>query len=200
MSRTRKDAARGRAALLLAAGALLASLAGCGGDDPTDTLGGGSGDGGSMFDDEPSIVATFDLSGDVTLKKTVDTVMPRNRDGAKPASCAEYAKGFSGGAGTTFVLPTFALDEKIDGHRLILDGQVTDYTGPASYPLEKLAGNGSAIGFVIDDHPLQPKDGGDVSVTVNADGSGEFTFDQLAEVNSGPWSISGKLTWTCKNP
>ncbi|HEX6869955.1 MAG TPA: hypothetical protein VF163_02560 [Micromonosporaceae bacterium] len=188
------------AGLVAVGAALLLALAACGGDSAGGAPGGGD---GGMFGDEPAIEASFDISGDVTLKESVTTILPRNKDGSKAATCEEYAKGFKTGERTVLDLPNFITDSKVGGHSLILDGRVSHYNGPGTYSESELSGTGNPIGFSIDGHALVAKEGANVSVTVNADGSGTFAFAELTETSTGitnPQSITGKLTWTCKNP
>lgn len=190
-----------RAAGVVLAVLMTPLLAACGADP---LGGGGAGDKDSdvSLTGEAEITASFEISGDVSVNGEITDNVPANKDGSFPGSCEEYAKGFKLEDGRVVLdLPRF-LGSEVDGHSLMLDGRISEYAGPGTYPLEKLSGSGNPIGFSIDSHALVAEETATVTVTVNADGSGSFTFDKLTETSTGitnPQSITGKMTWTCQN-
>lgn len=196
------SARRGRLGFVAVACVALFGLAACGGDQ-ADAGGIGGGSDSDEFSGEPTIQATFDITGSVTLKETITNILPARKDGTKAATCEEYAKGYSPSSGRLVLdLPNFVAADEIDGHSFVLDGRVSHYTGPGTYQTADLSGTGNPIGFSIDGHALVAKETSVVTVTVKADGSGSFVFDELTETSTGitnPQSITGSLTWTCQN-
>ena len=74
------------------------------------------------------------------------------------------------------------------------------YHGPGSYP--SLTFNDPSTETIILDassssEPFQPIPGATQSLTVNADGSGSFTFTNWQDAGSRP--ESGTESWTCKD-
>lgn len=192
-------AIRHRARMVAITAGLLLATAGCG-DDPSGPA--GANDDGGTSAGEPTIQATFDITGVVTVKDTVTSILPAGYSGTKPATCDEYAKGSTTSSGKpVLMLPNFVTEDSIGGQRLTVDGKVSDYHGPGTYPRSQLSGQGGAIAIMTGDHSLSAGDKSNLSVTINPDGSGSFTFDQLMGMSNGttPESISGKLSWTCKD-
>ncbi len=80
---------------------------------------------------------------------------------------------------------------------------ITDYRGPGTYAKKDLSGLGSPSGIITPGAGwtfvlVEDSTG---SATVNADGSGSFTFDKLGTGQYGhPETVSGSVTWTCHNP
>jgi len=144
-----------------------------------------------------SISGAVDASGPYTLQLL-------NLGGIRPdlVSCAAFAQGQQtpdGGSG--FRLPdppTFGTT--FGGHTVLVPVEVSPYAGPGSYA--RNAGVQLGPGVVIDDTSYDEAAGQDYQVSVNADGSGTFTFTNLHAPSgagvpySGP-AISGSMSWTC---
>lgn len=200
-----------------ALGAVLA-LGACGGGGGSGTAGnpfgaaggnggggggnGGGGNGGNGNAQGGKLTVKIDLTGEVTLNGTLTMGIP----GAKLINtCADYVKGSHEDGQSLFALPSLiSVDTgKIDGKELAIDALIEDYTGPGSYGRDKIAGNGSEGGILIDYKPYSVlPEGTSSQVVVDASGGGSWTFTRLAfDDGSGNPSpgINGKITWTCQD-
>lgn len=83
-----------------------------------------------------------------------------------------------------------------------LESLVTEYTGPGTYPIGQLSGEGTDFTIVIGEARYQPDPEGTstAELTVEADGSGSlrasgFTIDDGSGTLSPP--ADAEVTWTC---
>src|SRR5579859_2132763 len=144
-----------------------------------------------------SITGAVEVSGPYTLQLL-------NLGGIRPdyVSCAAFAQGQrtpTGGSG--FRLPDPPMfGTTFGGHTVLAPVEVSPYPGPGSYA--RNAGVQLGPGVVLDDTSYNEAAGPDYQVSVNADGSGTFTFTNLhapsgtGDPYSGP-AISGSMSWTC---
>jgi hypothetical protein len=199
----RHRAAKGAAGL---AGVLLAvALAACGGSSatpaastssstsPAGTTSTAAAPTGTPI---PGLVAfhgTFQLHGAVTKQATF-IGYPANT--AAPHSCAGIgAKGTGAPVG---LKPEFGIPTPPAGSSVYVNASIVPYTGPGTYGHAAfLSGGGASIivGSGPGYNPLSPK--ATVSVTVDANGSGTFTFANATAVSPGKPTLSGTVSWTC---
>jgi hypothetical protein len=91
--------------------------------------------------------------------------------------------------------------------KVMVDTDVDNYKGPGTYTQAAGGGGGVTVGAKATasgdfNYWINSSNGTTWKLVVKADGSGSFTFAKAwgggADATSGP-SISGKVTWTCKN-
>jgi hypothetical protein len=114
-----------------------------------------------------------------------------------PATCSSWAEGTD----EELVLPLF-IDGLDDGTAFGMQSLVTDYSGPGTYPIDQLSGEGSDFTIVIGEERYQPDPEGTstAELTVDADGSGSLTASGFrVDDGSGTLSepIDAEITWTC---
>ena len=134
--------------------------------------------------------ATVSITGSTTLDGTAGSYI----DGD---DCSDWAKG----EGDNLRLPLF-VDGLTDGTPFGMQQLVTSYTGPGTYDLDQLSGEGSSFTLVAGENRYVASPDGDAtaSLTIEADGSGSLTVEQF-EIDSGSGSYSSPVdatvTWTC---
>ena len=212
-----------RALPWLAAAALLVPLAGCGGSsadsgsgsgsDPGsstgDTAGAKSDGGGGLADGcqkqlGPTVCFSYDLTGALAAKGT-SSGMVSTGNGTDYETCADWMKGEPDGddGQPSWSMPqgvAFKEGDKFGG----LTGDIIEhYHGPGTYEKKDLSGQGSPSGVIAYGSSLSFVLVGTSTgtATVNADGSGKFTFTDMGTGQSGhPEVLSGTVAWTCHNP
>jgi hypothetical protein len=149
---------------------------------------------------------TVDITGDNTASGAFSTVGYTRR-----GSCAEYAAEGSaasdpGPAETegTFKIPGPAigvpLDPSGDVYASTLRIAPVIYQGPGTYVNDETTEHilGQIVLNELPDGPSYFLEDGNATVTINADGSGTLTFEDIPEDTDGiPTSISGTVTWVC---
>jgi hypothetical protein len=206
-----------RALPWLAAAALLVPLAGCGGSSSSDTssstgdtaaAGSGSGSGGLPAGCQkqigPTVCFTYDLTGAMTAKGT-SSGMVSTGNGTDYESCADWTKGEPDGddGQPSLSMPQGGALEPGDKFGGLTGNIIEHYHGPGTYQKADLSGQGSPSGVITEGAGANFVLVGDSTgtATVNADGSGNFTFTNLGTGQSGhPETLSGSVTWTCHNP
>jgi hypothetical protein len=199
----------------LAAAALLIPLAGCGGsssdgsaaaavagDPAADSGNGRAGDCAMLIG--PTVCFHYALTGSVTAQGTEAGQVATN-NGVDYKTCADWTKGEPDGDDGEPSLSLPSGGPKKDGdHFGGLTGDIIEhYQGPGTYEKKDLSGLGSPSGIITydtqDNFVLQEDSTG--SATINADGSGSFTFADMGTGQSGnDATVSGSVTWTCHNP
>jgi hypothetical protein len=136
---------------------------------------------------------TFQLRGAVTRQSTF---IGYPGSTAAPGSCAAIgAKGTGAPAG---LKPEFAIPTPPAGSSTYFNASVVPYTGPGTYGHAAFISGGGAsiiVGSGPGYDPLSPK--ATVSVTIDANGSGTFTFANATAVSPGKPTLSGTVSWTC---
>jgi hypothetical protein len=189
-----------------AALSLLGAVVACGGSDSGDGSGADSvaADSGGGSGLGPVIKMNFDLTGDRQLSGASSS-MPAVDNGISPETCADYAKGGKDAddGETHYVLPQ-NMNDKVGGKQLFVGVTVKDYTGPGTYEKKSLTDQGSPPGIIVDGKLYYTQGGTTSQVVVDDKAGGSWTFAGLSVKNAdgteggGP-TLSGKLTWTCKN-
>jgi hypothetical protein len=128
-----------------------------------------------------------------------------NVTGDRPdvASCAAFAQGIRNADGTGFGVTSPPIGATVGGHAVLIPVSVSPYPGPGAYGRDQ--GVQLGAGVIIDNtNYLLADEGQDyvVTVTVNPDGSGSFSFTNLhaGSLDTGQAtdaSISGSDVWTC---
>jgi hypothetical protein len=179
---------------------LLAAVAACsssGAGAVAAAGGGGSGLG-------PVVSVTFELTGEHQVSGT-SASMPAVDNGISPQTCAEYAKGGTDpdDGETHFVLPQ-TMNDEVGGKQLFVGVTVQDYTGPGTYEKKSLTDQGSPPGISVDGTLYYTQGDTTSQVVVDDEAGGSWIFAGLSVKNpdgtegGGP-TLSGKLTWTCRN-
>jgi hypothetical protein len=191
-------------AMTATAGALLAiTLAGCGGSPSsapaagsppsTGTTGTAAPPGGSPIPGLLAFNGTFQLHGAITKQSAFSGNFAAS---SGTSSCAALAaKGTFTPPGEK---PQFALPTPHVGSSVYFLASILPYHGPGTYGRAALLGGGGASiisGPTAEYNPLAST--ATVSVTIEADGSGTYTFANAAAVNPAKPSVSGSLSWTC---
>jgi hypothetical protein len=114
---------------------------------------------------------------------------------ARTPTCEQLAqKGFSD-TSPTFTTPGGDGKATINGFAIAVGYSISSYHGPGTY---QLTGDNSSIpaGASVDQSSSQDPFGGEAaSATINADGSGEFSFSGWKD--STDRSEAADVTWTC---
>ena len=213
-----------RALPWLAAAALLVPLAGCGGSSSGSGSGGagsstgdtaaavsdGDGGGGGGLPDGcqkqsgPTVCFSYDLTGAVTAKGTSSGMLATG-NGTDYETCADWTKGEPDGddGQPSLSMPHGAQYQQGDKFGGLTGNIIEHYHGPGTYQKKDLSGQGSPSGIITPSSTtgfvLVGSSTG--TATINADGSGNFTFTKLG---TGQYAhdetVSGSVTWTCHNP
>ena len=199
--------ARTRAAALLLLAAV--PLAGCGGSAasssasaagaaPAAGASAAAGDQGTALgacganpypDSEPLACLSYELTGGLTEKGTTVSSM------SEAKTCAEWVEGSIFGGKPVLKMP--AVGGVSEGKFLGLSGTVADYKGPGTYP----AGVLDAVSVDLSAPArYEPGSSSTGTLTVEADGSGSFTFAGYTGTDGAPGSVSGTVSWTCHDP
>jgi hypothetical protein len=207
-----------RALPWLAAAALLVPLAGCGGSSSADTgsstgdtaaAGSGGGGGGGLPDGcqkqiGPTVCFSYDLTGALTAKGT-SSGMVSTGNGTDYETCADWTKGEPDGddGQPSLSMPQGGPVKPGDKFGGLTGDIIEHYKGPETYKKDDLSGQGSPSGVITEgagaNFVLVGSSTG--TATINADGSGNFTFSKLGTGQYGhPETLSGSVTWTCHNP
>lgn len=208
-----------RAIPWLAAAALLVPLAGCGGSSSDSGSGSGpstgdtaaaeAGGGGSLPDGcqkqlGPTVCFTYDLTGALTAKGT-SSGMTATGNGSDYETCADWVKGEPDGddGEPSLSMPQGAGHQEGDEFGGLTGNIIEHYRGPGTYQKKDLSGQGSPSGVLTygssENFVLVGTSTG--TATVNADGSGNFTFTNLGTGQYGhDEKLSGSVAWTCHNP
>ncbi|MDT5023933.1 MAG: hypothetical protein QOE61_359 [Micromonosporaceae bacterium] len=186
----------------MAAVASLLALGACGGGDGAGTPAGPAVDGGDSASLGPTLTVTLDVTGETSIKGSSTSSAPSN-NGISPKNCADYAKGSTKDNGKTYYVMPSLLGSDVDGKKVLVAALVSNYTGPGSYGLGSISGQGTAGGIEVGDRPyvIQPQITKGELVT-DAKGGATWTFTRLAfSDGSGKTSpgINGKISWTCKD-
>jgi hypothetical protein len=150
----------------------------------------------------PKVTLTFDIEGAETLKGDLDGGMPPVKDQPLTETCAAYAKGGTKSSGErTFLLPLLT-PLPLGDNTVMFAVRINEYTGPGMYTEPQVSGNPwiqTGKGGPYEDSA--DVGGAGATVTVNADGSGELTFERLFNQEKGDPGpeISGRVSWTCKD-
>jgi hypothetical protein len=111
-------------------------------------------------------------------------------------TCEQWALGFEG------ALEIPVMFAPVNGTDFAMGELVKPYAGPGSYSADVLSGRGAPFSVTVgkDTYSLET---GPATFKVNADGSGNFTFDGFtssADTQPRPAALSGTVQWTCSNP
>lgn len=160
------------------------------GDSPPSSSG-GEGGCGEVY--TTSLCATVKVTG----SETVDDQAVSAVDGE---DCATWAQGTDG----ELRLPLF-IDGLSDGTPFTMERLVTDYTGPGTYELDQLSGEGSNFTLVVGSNRYVARPDGEASATLTIDeaGSGSVAISQF-EVSDGAGGytspVDADIYWTCTEP
>jgi hypothetical protein len=149
-----------------------------------------------------TIQGTLAINGAAQISGTYTTQL-LNIAGIRPdvVSCAAFAQGITNADGTGWSVPDPGFGTTVGGHTVLMPVAVSPYPGPGNYTGDQ--GVELGAGVVIDDTNYIVADAPtDYRVSVNADGSGSFTFTNLhaGSLTTGTVStatISGSDVWTC---
>ncbi|WP_183192732.1 hypothetical protein [Actinoplanes lutulentus] len=147
----------------------------------------------------PRLTVTLKLDGAITVTGEQTALAPSG--GANfLKSCSEYAQGNTEQA--LFMSPGL-LDGDVDGKKVTIEMWIDDYTGPGSFPKDRLAAPGSSPSIAVDNviYATWPDSTGSKAV-INDDGSGEWTFTKLATTGPGGLpgdAVDGSVSWTCRD-
>ncbi len=153
----------------------------------------GGDDGGCGTVYTTSVCATVKVTG----SETVDDNAVSAVDGD---DCAAWAKG----SDDELRLPLF-IDGLSDGTPFTMERLVTDYTGPGTYELDKLSGEGTGFTLVVGSNRYVARPDGDATATLTIDeaGSGSVAISQF-EVSDGAGGygspVDADIYWTCIEP
>jgi hypothetical protein len=176
---------------------LLVLTVACGDSGGSDGGGGGGGNG------VPSVTVMGDVI--VTGSALAAGMFTRPSFSSQP-SCEIWASEGAGGQDQdppgTFRVPAPFLGEPLEPSGDVYNSTVRiefDYAGPGTYEnngeVTQIFGK-IVIGNLNNSPEYYPEDG-IATVTVNADGSGTFVFEDIPEVVEGILTISGTVVWTC---
>lgn len=103
---------------------------------------------------------------------------------AAAATCADAAKGFNQD-GTRYQPPHNPQDAKLNGgdghqHAVTITLHVTGFKGPGAYTKDSIQGDDDFQLLLVDGVSYGVVNGGTVTLTVNADGSGRLQLDKLS--------------------
>jgi hypothetical protein len=216
-----------RALPWLAAAALLVPLAGCGGSSSSggsdgggsstgdtaaavsDGDGGDGGGGGDLPDGckkqiGPTVCFTYELTGAVTATGTSSGLVATG-NGTDYETCADWTKGEPDGddGQPSLSMPQGSQYQQGDKFGGLTGNIIEHYHGPGTYQKKDLSGQGSPSGVITPSSTLNfvLVDDSTGTATVNADGSGKFTFTNMGTGQYGhPETLSGTVGWTCHNP
>lgn len=206
-----------RAVPWLAAAALLVPLAGCGGSSSgsgsgsstgdaaaAKAAGGGNLEAGCQKQLGPTVCFSYDLTGGLTAKGTSSGLVATG-NGTDYETCADWVKGEPDGddGQPSLSMPQGAGFEQGDKFGGLTGNIIEHYQGPGTYQKKDLSGQGSPSGVITPGSSasfvLVGASTG--TATVNADGSGKFTFTNMGTGQYGhPETLSGTVAWTCHNP
>jgi hypothetical protein len=143
------------------------------------------------------VCATVSISGNATASGVAAAPVAAAATAGGTATCAGWAEG----ADDELRLPLF-IDGLDDGTVFGLESLITDYTGPATYPIDQLSGEGTDFTIVVGEERYQPDPEGTstAELAIEADGSGTlrasgFKVDDGAGTLSPP--IDAEVSWTC---
>lgn len=208
-----------RRALPWLAAALLVPLAGCGGSSSGSASGPSTGDTAAAVskDDSggvapgcdknalgPTVCFSYDLTGALTAKGT-SSGMVSTGNGTDYETCAGWVKGEPDGddGQPSLSMPQGAAHQEGDKFGGLTGNVIEHYRGPGTYQKKDLSGQGSPSGLITYGSDLNFVLVGTSTgtATVNADGSGNFTFTNLGTGQYGhEEKVSGTVAWTCHNP
>ncbi len=188
---------------LVVAGGLVVLTAACGGSPDSGSPGAAgalpdpSGGDGLM-----TTKVTVDVTGAVTVKGAAQAP-PMSSTGKNIETCADYGKGDTDDAGKkTFRLPQM-LKDAVGGKQVQVFAVIDDYTGPGTYPIDKISDVARDPGIGIDGRQYFISSDATATASVDANGGGKWEFTNLSVQNSNNTQSSGKLsgsvTWTCSN-
>lgn len=186
----------GRALTIVVSLLLIAALGACSPSADGSTSPAGSGSGSAVTGTQISGLIAF--KGIFRLKGAISKHAPFiSYPGAASAtsSCPDLAaRGTGAPAGEK---PHFRIPSPAPDSNVYLVASLAPYRGPGTYGRAAFLGGGRAnIGVGTSGYnPLAPK--AIVSATINADGSGDFTFSRAAAVYPAKPGLSGSVSWTC---
>jgi hypothetical protein len=205
-------------ALAMAVSGCGESGSGNGGTNGTAGSGGSAGSGGDSGSGGSGGTGGTPAEGIVTMSGTVEITGDNTASGSflviaytRQPSCAAYAADGSAASdpGPAETVGTFKIPGPVIGVPLTPSGDVyasslrivpAIYQGPGTYVNDPTTDHidGQIVLNEIPDGPAYFLEDGNASVTINADGSGTLTFEDIPEDTGGvPTSISGTVTWTC---
>ena len=135
------------------------------------------------------LCASVDIAGSRSLKGSTKVTTVAQ-------SCAAFASNVTPRQAGTLTLPS--LYEDVNGVPFSFGVFVESYTGPGRYGLEKLGGPGSDFLLIVGDETYTEAAASTGSLTIEANGAGEFTFTNFASQSSGN-TVNGSATWTCSD-
>jgi hypothetical protein len=118
------------------------------------------------------------------------------------ATCVAFAEGRD----HMFPIPTGSDDATLAGDVFQLTAPIAQYAGPGDYSLSTHGFGGNQLTTQLTVGPVSAPVtfkvlvGSEEAATVNADGSGSFTFLDWTTPGGGSGSVneSGMITWTCQ--
>lgn len=140
-----------------------------------------------------SLCATVKVNGSVTIDDQAVSAI----DGG---DCATWAEG----DGDELRLPLF-IDGLSDGTPFTMERLVTDYTGPGTYELDQLSGEGSNFTLVVGDDRYVASPDGDATatLTIEASGAGSVAISDF-EISDGSGgyssAVDADIYWDCVDP
>lgn len=152
----------------------------------------------------PTVCFSYDLTGGLTAKGTSSGLVATG-NGTDYGTCADWVKGEPDGddGRPSLSMPQGAGFEQGDKFGGLTGNIIEHYQGPGTYQKKNLSGQGSPSGVITPgssaNFVLVGASTG--TATVNADGSGKFTFTNMGTGQYGhPETLSGTVAWTCHNP
>jgi hypothetical protein len=175
---------------------LILTLAACG---PKSSSPGGLGNPGGGGLGGGTLTVTVNITGDATVSGTAT----QDAQGAKIInSCADSVAGDNG----EYQIPDLQTANSVGGTSVSIEALVVDYTGPGTYGRDKLEGQGTNAGILIggtsgSNYALHDRDPATSQVVIDGNGGGTWTFTGLIKdpEKSGNPTISGSVSWTCKD-
>ncbi|GIJ30368.1 hypothetical protein Vqi01_55300 [Micromonospora qiuiae] len=180
-------------------------VAGCGGGagkTSVPPVGDAAGAGAAEDTDRrPGAMLTVDLNvtGDAEVSgSTVYGPVGRNL-GLTAMSCSEFSKGQEIDGVRLFAFPALIGAEPIGGKEILVTVGVWEYPGAGTYTeKDNLQTSPDEVGLNIDGSIFSlPYDDPSTTLVIEADGSGVWNFPRLDSLDGG--SVSGAMTWTCRD-
>ncbi len=162
---------------------------------------GTNGESTAPSDDGGACGPVYTTSVCATVKVTgATTVDDRAASAVDGEDCAAWAAGSE----AELRLPLF-IDGLSDGTPFTMDRLVTDYTGPGTYELDQLSGEGSGFTLVVgaERYVARPDGTATATLTIDEAGSGSVAISQF-EVSDGAGGygspVDADISWTCTEP
>lgn len=150
-----------------------------------------TGTGGCVAQYAPVICTTVEISGSTAVAGTATVVAPVGPGDDPNVTCAQLATESDGGSrelGDNLV-------QVGAGHASVLwDASFAHFAGPASYSTGDLQ-----FSVTVGKVTFEPAANGAVSVTVGPDFATTMTFTKLDSTEVDGNTISGSISWTCRD-